>query len=162
MTYSVNAVANYLIDLGLRDGAKLNVMRLQKLMYYAQGWHLALAHTPLFNEFIEAWEYGPVLSSLYHKFRHLGLEGITQHVVTFDSRNQLRYVESIPNNDTRTLALLDKVYETYRKYTTIQLANMTHVEGDPWDITMRKSGQMLHQQIDLQLMHDYFASMAAA
>lgn len=41
------------------------VLRLHKLLYYCQGWHLAWTGKPLFDEKIEAWTKGPVVASLW-------------------------------------------------------------------------------------------------
>lgn len=40
--------------------------KLQKLLYYCQGWHLAWFGTPLFTERIEAWDKGPVVADHWH------------------------------------------------------------------------------------------------
>ncbi len=40
-------------------------MKLHKLLYYAAGWHLGFTGEPLFDEDIEAWQYGPVVPSIY-------------------------------------------------------------------------------------------------
>jgi uncharacterized phage-associated protein len=53
-------------------GRPISSMKLQKLVYYSQSWHLAWTGSPLFNEPIQAWAKGPVTPSLYemHKGRH--------------------------------------------------------------------------------------------
>jgi Antitoxin SocA-like, Panacea domain len=40
--------------------------KLHKLLYYAQGHHLAVFGTPLFDESISAWDMGPVVGSLWY------------------------------------------------------------------------------------------------
>lgn len=35
------------------------------MLYYQQGFHLAMFGTPLFEEDIEAWMYGPVVSKCF-------------------------------------------------------------------------------------------------
>lgn len=44
-------------------------MKLQKLVYYAQAWHLVWSDAPLFEERIEAWANGPVVPALYQMHR---------------------------------------------------------------------------------------------
>jgi uncharacterized phage-associated protein len=39
--------------------------KVQKLLYYAQGYHLAMYDAPLFDEPIEAWELGPVVREVW-------------------------------------------------------------------------------------------------
>jgi len=51
-------------------------LKLQKLLYYAQGIHLALYGKPLFNDPIEAWQYGPVVDSVYQTYKTNGSDAI--------------------------------------------------------------------------------------
>ena len=44
---------------------------MQKILYFAQGIHLAEFGSPLFTNKIYAWEYGPVIKEVYHKFKSL-------------------------------------------------------------------------------------------
>jgi uncharacterized phage-associated protein len=43
----------------------MEAMRLQKLVYYSQAWHLALLDKPLFPDTIQAWRDGPVTRTLW-------------------------------------------------------------------------------------------------
>ena len=61
---TVQDVANYMI--GWRA---MTAMKLQKLVYYSQAWHLAEYGKPLFRETIEAWANGPVVRELYDHHR---------------------------------------------------------------------------------------------
>lgn len=51
-------------------GDHLTNLKLQKLLYYTQAWHLALFDRPLFIEDFEAWVHGPVLPCQYRRFKH--------------------------------------------------------------------------------------------
>lgn len=44
-------------------------MKLQKLLYYAQGHHLATFNQPLFHDAIHAWDMGPVVPSVWKEER---------------------------------------------------------------------------------------------
>lgn len=62
-------VADYFLILVDRNaGDSITQLKLQKLIYFAQGISLALLNKPLFNDDIEAWEYGPVVRELRKKF----------------------------------------------------------------------------------------------
>ena len=63
-------VANFFIDLynSVPEGQVTN-LSLNKLLYFAQGHSLAENGKPLFDEPIEAWQYGPVVPSVYHTFK---------------------------------------------------------------------------------------------
>ncbi len=71
--HSVIDVANYFLSLVNEDqGEGITNMKMQKLVYYAQGFSLAMLNKPLFEEPIEAWQYGPVVPTLYHAFKKYG------------------------------------------------------------------------------------------
>lgn len=50
-------VAEYILE----QHGEMTSMKLQKLVYYCQAWHLAWSDEPLFRESIEAWANGPVV-----------------------------------------------------------------------------------------------------
>ncbi|MCI7457609.1 Panacea domain-containing protein [Actinomyces urogenitalis] len=41
-------------------------LKLHKLCYYAQAWHLAITNEPLFRSDMQAWRYGPVSTAVYY------------------------------------------------------------------------------------------------
>ncbi|MCI8513016.1 MAG: DUF4065 domain-containing protein [Lachnospiraceae bacterium] len=53
-------------------------LKLQKLLYYAQGCFLAVAGAPLFLEDILAWQHGPVVEPVYYQYKGYGSGGIFQ------------------------------------------------------------------------------------
>ena len=66
-------VANYfLTTLGTDEESDLTHLKMQKLCAYAQGLSLSLLDRPLFLEELEAWKHGPVVASLYDKFKECG------------------------------------------------------------------------------------------
>src|SRR5690606_17024633 len=71
------AVANYFLSQSNADaGDLISNLKLQKLVYYAQGFSLALLDEPLFEDEIEAWMHGPVVPALYREFKTHGSAGI--------------------------------------------------------------------------------------
>src|SRR5690606_8871278 len=97
---NVNAVASYFIsrssELNEND---LTNLKLQKLLYYAQA-ECVKSHTAkIFNEPIEAWDYGPVVSSVYKWLKGCGAYPITTFDVTTDfsslSKSQVLFLDTI-------------------------------------------------------------------
>ena len=119
-------VANYLLARSRTDddvGEPMSNLKLQKLVYYAQGTYLAVHGEPLFNEQIEAWTHGPVVSELYHRFKQHGSDAIE-----FDEQIALdKY-----NDNAREV--IDSVYSFFGQYSGWKLRNMTHAEP-PWKET---------------------------
>lgn len=104
------------------QGDLMTNLRLQKLLYFAQGWHLARYGKPLFEDEIEAWPYGPVVPSVYDAYKQHGRGGITG---------------SLPDADAFTeeeFSLLLDVAREYDRFGTSSLVNMTHKAGSPWSL----------------------------
>lgn len=129
MAYPVLDIANLLLRLSYNtEGAEdmMSNMKLQKMLYYEQGFHLAYFGTPLFDEEIEGWMYGPVVPSVYEHFRENGRNGIMPDM---DAENCLTAKEEMD--------LFVKVYDVYGRYSAFGLMNMTHSEA-PWSDLPRK------------------------
>lgn len=72
MCVSPIAVANWLLKLSWAENKPITQMKMQKMLYFAHGWHLALLDKPMMNEVVQAWQYGPVFESVYHTFKYFG------------------------------------------------------------------------------------------
>ena len=99
-------------------------LKLQKLLYYAQGMHLGLYGTPLFEDEIQAWQYGPVVESVYQIYKDNGACGIQE----FDNP-----VENFTDDEE---VVLQFVQEAFGQFSAWKLADMTH-EETPWKETDR-------------------------
>lgn len=118
---SVLDVARYFLVTQDEDaGESITNLKLQKLCYYAQGFHLAIFDTPLFPEPIEAWQHGPVVEVLWRAYRDYG-SGPIPKPEDVDI--------SLYDND--TVELLDEVNVVYGQYSAWKLRNLTH-EEPPW------------------------------
>ena len=111
-------VAKYFIKLANDTGSFISNLKLQKLVYYAQAWHLAIHDSPLFDEDFEAWVHGPVIPSLYQEYKKFGWKPILEDV-------------SLPNIPEQTINFLDEVAQEYFACDAYELERMTHVE-EPW------------------------------
>lgn len=163
MPYDALAVANYFIDLGVRDQRPVTAMKLQKLIYYAHGLCLATLGKPLVNEQIEAWQYGPVVPSVYHEFKQFGREAITTKAMTFDGLTldwrRLSIDDGLDvEENTEVKFLLEAVWDTYGKYNAIQLSNMTHQPGTPWEQIYSQQPDRKGVDIPDELMAGWFAA----
>ncbi len=68
-----NTIAKAIIKLSEPEvGDNVSNLKLQKLLYYSQGFHLALFNRPLFEEDILAWEHGPVVREVYRRYSRFG------------------------------------------------------------------------------------------
>jgi uncharacterized phage-associated protein len=123
-------------------------MQILKLVYIAHGWQLGLHGRPLVNEPVEAWQYGPVIPSLYHDYKKYGS----------------RPIESIPETKPATFDdeeknVIEQVWKGYGKRSGVSLSSLTHEPGTPWSITVEQSG--LGAEISNDLIEDYYGRLAA-
>ena len=134
MPHSPLAVANYYLDKG-----DLTPMQVLKLVYIAHGWHLALTEKPLITESIQAWQYGPVISSLYHEFKGNGSGAIREKGKFYETGSH-RFTTPNIDHDAPVTSLLDQVWKVYSRFTGGQLSALTHKRGTPWDIVWNQQG----------------------
>ena len=153
MAYSPIAVANHFLDLAVTESAvDMTPMMVQKIVYFAHGWHWAIADKPLINEQIEAWDYGPVIRSLYNRLREYGNQIIPSrigiHDVDFTIKPwKISYSEpsidseatDSPDSVAYSKTIINATWNEYKRFTAIQLSNMTHLPDTPWEITVRKA-----------------------
>jgi len=166
MPYTAKAVANEFLEVAKRDGESLSAMKLQKLVYFAHGWHLALVDKPLFRESIEAWQFGPVVPELYHTFKRFGSDPVTEEAgeYVFSGGTFRRHIPRVENSDdgeARKCALdvIKRVWSVYAPYNAVKLSNATHLPGTPW-YQVYKPGER-HLVIPNDIIKDYFKSMIA-
>lgn len=136
---SAAAVANTFLDLQAEDVGnfpKITPLKLQKLLYYAQAWWLAIKETPLFDEEIYAWPWGPVIPHIYGEFRHFGRDPIDGERATELVKSgegpfgfSLRTPPE-PNNEVK--AFLKSVWDSHKQFSPVQLSNASHMPGEPW------------------------------
>lgn len=138
MAYPVLKIANMLLRAAYTtEGAEdlMSNMKLQKMLYYQQGFHLAYFGTPLFNDEIEAWMYGPVVPAVYSHYEECGRNGIMPN---FDDDFSL-------DND-EEMNLFNQVFNVYGKYSAYGLMEMTHNEI-PWQQTPTGRGSIISKEI---------------
>ncbi len=114
-------VAQYILSLSDPEaGDLISNLKLQKLLYYCQGFHLALTNRCLFEEDILKWTHGPVVPSVYDHYREFGSGAIPVPTdADFDSL-------TVEHKE-----IIKEVYEVYGQFSAWMLRNMTHDER-PW------------------------------
>ncbi|XEG74007.1 DUF4065 domain-containing protein [Pseudomonas sp. abacavir_1] len=125
------------------EGGEISNLKLQKLVYYAQGFSLALLGEPLFDEPVEAWMHGPVVPELYRRFSGFGANPIppaNDFDPTVLSRDQRR--------------LIEEVFDVYGQYSAWKLRQLTH-EEDPWRDNYVEG--VLSREIPKDEMERYFS-----
>ena len=113
----------------LERGGRMSHLKLQKILYYIQGLHLAYFEAPLIDDDFQAWLHGPVSRKLYdHVKGHSILYSEVEYVKTAE-QNPSEVLEDILTQD--QMELVNEVIDEYSKLTSSQLENLTHSEL-PW------------------------------
>ncbi len=148
--YTIDQIADYIISFAHESGSFISNLKLQKLLYYTQAWHLALKDEPLFDAKFEAWIHGPVNPETYQRFKDFGYKNIDTEV-------------SAPNIDAITNKFLQEVLEEYFLLDAYTLERLTHQET-PW-LKARGShsiSESCKEVISETEMRDYYKSRAGA
>lgn len=163
--YAAANIANYFIEKSNQDkntdaGWKyiLTPMKLQKLIYFAHGWHYGLFNEPLITESFQTWDYGPVVPSLYHTLKRYADQRVTDKI-----EDAFGDEFKSPNHQ-GTLLLLDQIWEIYGHVDGLRLSNMTHEPNSPWDRLLERlpNGQTSitrNREIPNKMIKDYFGQL---
>lgn len=144
-------VAAYILD----KHGPMTAMKLQKLVYYCQAWHLVWAERPMYDNEIEAWANGPVVRDLYRLHR---------------GRFELDGPGAIPSGDparldTHELYTIDAILDAYGDKTAHWLSELTHAE-DPWRNARQRAGLSERDRgnatIDLSDMFEYYDGLTSS
>lgn len=143
--YSVEAVANYILNWFKGKDQYVTNLKMQKLVYFAQGFVLAELRHPLFREKLEAWAYGPVVRELYLKLNKYQSNPITAPLACEDT------IES----DSSEGQQIERMLRMLGSLTATQLVKLSHQKNTPWDATMEQDGKF--SIIPLWRILDYFS-----
>lgn len=146
---SAHDVAAYVLA---AQPAPITTMKLQKLVYYSQAWHLAWTGKPLFKEEIQAWANGPVVYELFRSHRG-------KYVIT---AGQLGAGDPGALNASQR-SVVDAVVASYSKLTASQLSILTHSE-QPWKSARGAAGAGANSSAPIKhtVMREYYRSLQKA
>lgn len=137
----------------LQQKGPVSPLKLQKLVYYAQAWSLALDEEPIFEEPVEAWKNGPVVRDLLKNTRN------QDYVTSISSGDPSQIDEEL--RDTITAVII-----YYGEKSGEMLQHLTHHE-DPWIDARQKAQANKISNIDekdkeiipQKKMRDYYSSL---
>lgn len=136
-------VAQYI----LQQKGPMTAMKLQKLVYYSQAWHIVWEDDILFPEQIQAWANGPVVVDLFKahqgKFRLSEIDGASSDGLTESEKSTV-----------------DKVLGFYGDQSSQWLSDLTHME-DPWKFARIgvPNGASCQNEITPDSLSTYYSSL---
>lgn len=104
------------------DNNDLTHMKLQKLLYYCQGFYLAINGDHLFSDEIEAWQHGPVVRSVYEEI--IASVGGGRQILT-------SYPGQVSPLTPEEEEIVLEVLHVYGQFSASRLRDLSHAE-DPW------------------------------
>lgn len=116
-------------------------LQLQKILYYIQGEYLAVYKEPLFDNDMEAWDYGPVIPDVYYEYKRFVSEpitGVEPHNIDLLEVDEINLIQRV---------VLDKIDLNVWK-----LVEDTHVEK-PW---IKNFEQGLKKEIPISDLEEQF------
>ncbi len=112
--------ARFLVYLSYqKDQYSLTPLKIQKLLYVAQGWSFVWDGHELFPDQFEAWQYGPVNLDVYNHFKKYGRDEIPA----------IEGVSSIQNFEAEET--LRSIWSRFGSWNAFQLVEYTHSQT-PW------------------------------
>lgn len=137
MAHKAVEIANAFLAMPEARG-RLSQMKLQKLVYLAHAWNLAINGEPLVIEEPEAWDYGPVFRDLYDHTKYFGRGSIDRLLKPEDDVWSSFFVDGDKkeayqaNLSPQENSVLQSVWRRYGGLSALKLSDLTHQPGTPW------------------------------
>ncbi len=144
MCSALDVAKYFLLKSDPEIGENISNLKLQKLLYFAQGFYLAFYNDSLFSARIEAWAHGPVVPEIYHRYKEFEGNAIPAPR-NFDVSKITKKAQS----------LLDEIWTVYGQFSAWKLREITHGHI-PWKNTPQGG------IIDPVLMRQYFKTLIKA
>ena len=129
--------------------ADLSSMKLQKLMFCAQAWHLKVKGVPFFHDTFVRGMTGPVLPSIHFQLITYGDRPALRTIkILSEGKNPaVVRVPTLPDEERSAWDLIDAVIRRYGGMSAAELSDMTHLPGSAWSQGPVDSGAITNDVI---------------
>jgi uncharacterized phage-associated protein len=146
--HDARAAFNIFYSLARPEGVRLTNMQAQKLVYIAHGFSLAVLDEPLFDDPVQAWQYGPVIPTLYEELRSYRAGEVRRRLLS-----KTRPIEK----ERPKWKVIRAVWNSYGRFSGFELSAMTHQQGTPWHQVYRPGKR---REIPNSTIKDYYRLFA--
>jgi uncharacterized phage-associated protein len=164
--YPVVAIVDWFIRRNQSDQMSLTHLKIQKLLYFAQGHHLARFDEPLFDENFQAWRYGPVVVSVYHQLKDSGDNEIKTPLQDQTLKSVVSHAAplAIDEDDWRTIEFLESFWPIYAPLKPWGLVSLANRDNGPWRKIAEavSSWKTESRVVPTELLRQHFSSHVAA
>ena len=156
--YQAADVAACIIETTNSMGSSISNLRLQKTLFFCQSECLGKTEKVLFPDKIVAWQYGPVVESVYYAYSYRGASDIRKpasmviDIVTGEKRLTRRL-------DGAELSLVERVVDKWKDKSVWDLVNETHRKGGAWDRVYNRdnvNGSGYGQEIPIDIIAECY------
>ncbi len=123
--YSAMDIAKYILFRFTEMGRPITNLKLQKLLFFIQRESLRINDEPMFNELIEAWQFGPVVPAVYYKFAAAGASELFE------------FTDPLIEFDMCAKDIIENIILKYKDSNPWVMVDETHNENTSWDRAMR-------------------------
>lgn len=137
---------------------KCTQLKLQKLVYLCFADYLCDTGKELFTDKIYAFKYGPVVDTVYKRYKEYGYKPIEQETEDIDSKNVFEMPAKsriiFAEDGTEKILSIDKTLKKYGNLSASELVDLTHREETPWSKTF-KGTEEVYSSIELDIIKQY-------
>ena len=157
--YKVLDICHHVVNYSNNNDYGISNLKLQKILYFIQAYFVmnTTDHSACFEERIEAWDFGPVVPTAYHAYKHYGSGDIPSVVSYFEfdedsmwGLKAVKYEDSVISVEHKML--IDSVVDGFKDFSATDLVTITHRQA-PW-----KNAYVPHMnnEITIAAIREYF------
>lgn len=160
MSYKAIDVARYIVNYSNDMEYGITHLKLQKMLYFVQGYFFMDKGSECFSDEMEAWGLGPVVRNVWEEFKSSGSANIQKihSILIFDTPGDVWSVRRIPYintiKDREDLRRINEVVDLFKNYSASRMVDITHSQK-PW-----KSVYVPHKNniIPKEIIKEYFTN----
>ena len=157
MPYSASLIAAVFVAKSIKEEKYLTQMKLQKMVYFAHGYHLAKYAQPLIEEPIQAWKFGPVIPQIYYDYKLYGSDLIM-------NTNYLSIPYELEEKEFESLSAsakdaIEYTWAVTKNISAAKLSSWTHEPASPWAQVYNENDR--ETVIKDDIIKQYFAGILA-
>ncbi|MDY4813078.1 MAG: DUF4065 domain-containing protein [Ruminococcus sp.] len=141
MAEAIN-IANYIINEYTKQDITITNLKLQKMLYYIQGYSLKKFNEKAFSSEIRNWPYGPVIPDVYFEFN-----GYRGNPIYLDQDFDIKSIAI----SGELKSIVDDIIDRCKDERAFDLVKKTHAE-EPWKNTEQ------NEIITEKSMKEYFCA----
>lgn len=110
-------------------------LKLEKLTYFCYAEFLCEKKETLFNDIIYAYRLGPIIDSIYKKYRKKPFSTLEDNKKLYNDAEKMSAIKSriiASKNGLEKLTSIENTLKKYGNYRASELVDLTHKKNSPW------------------------------